>query len=501
MISMGGVIGMGLFLGTANALRQSGPLGLLLGYSVMGTIVWCVMASLGEMISYLPIAGGHVTLAKRFVNPSLSLALGWNYWYTFVSFLAAEISASAILINYWTTSVNNAVWMILVLALVTSMNFAPTHFYGEFEFWFASIKVVTIVSLIITGIVLDLGGGPNHDRIGFRYWKNPGPFVQFLGIQGVTGRFLGFWSALIQATFSCIGTEITAITAGEAKNPKKTLPSAIRKVAIRILMFYVMGTFVIGLIVSSDDPRLNLNSHNAASSPFVIAIHDSGIKALPSIINAALLTAACSAASSDMYTTSRALHGLALAENAPAILRRTNSQGVPWLCVLVSAAMGLLSFMSIGGHGAGQVFTWLATMSSVAGLQTWIGILITYLRWDSGVQAQSINRSDFPYVSYLRRWGAYHGLILCSLTLIFNPFTVFIKGQWSTPTFVTGYLPLVMFCALYFGSRVYYRCQGVDGRPIKPMEMVGILHYLSLGKRSNDSHNVSCILGLCFRCS
>ncbi|KAG0141057.1 hypothetical protein CROQUDRAFT_52279 [Cronartium quercuum f. sp. fusiforme G11] len=479
MISMGGVIGMGLFLGTANALRESGPLGLLIAYATMGTIVWCVMASLGEMISFLPIAGGHVTLAKRFVNPSLSLALGWNYWYTWSFVLAAEISASAILINYWTTAVNNAIWMVLVLSLVTAMNFAPTQYYGEFEFWFASIKVVTIVGLIITGIILDLGGGPNHDRIGFRYWKNPGPFVQFLGISGVTGRFLGFWSALIQATFSCIGTEITAITAGEAKNPKKTLPSAIRKVAVRICLFYILGTFIIGLIVSSADPRLNLNSHDAASSPFVIAIHDSGIKVFPSIINAALLTAACSAASSDMYTTSRALHGLALAENAPAILRRTNSHGVPWLCVMVSSAMGLLSLMSVGGRGAGQVFTWLATMSSVAGLQTWIGILITYIRWNLGVKAQRLNRSEFPYRSYFRQWGAWYGLTLCSLILLFNPFTVFIKGKWSTPTFITGYLPLVMFCTLYFGSQVYFRAKGTNSIPMKPMEMVSVLFYLA----------------------
>ncbi|KAG0141056.1 hypothetical protein CROQUDRAFT_99237 [Cronartium quercuum f. sp. fusiforme G11] len=198
------------------------------------------------------------------------------------SALAAELSASAILINYWTKAVNNAVWMMLMLAVVVGLNFAPAHFYGEFEFWFASIKLVTILCLRILGIVLDLGGGPMHDRIGFRYWKNPGPFIEFLGIQGTAGRFLGFWPALIQATVSCVGTEITAITAGEAKNPKKALPSAIRKVTIRIWVFYILGTFVIGLIMQSNEPRLNLNSHDAASSPFVIAISNSGIKILPS---------------------------------------------------------------------------------------------------------------------------------------------------------------------------------------------------------------------------
>ncbi|KAH9813672.1 amino acid permease/ SLC12A domain-containing protein [Melampsora americana] len=472
MISIGSVVGMGLFLSTANALRESGPLGLLLSYAVMGTMVFGVMDSLGEMVSHLPIAGGHVTLAKRFVNPSLSFALGWNFWYTwFLVFEMTELAAAGILINYWITSISNAVWILVILAAVTCINFAPSRIYGDKILRFASIKVVTIITLIIIGLVIDLGGGPNHHRIGFQFWKNPGPFVQFLGISGVKGRFLGFWQALIQAGFSCVGTEITAMTAGEAKNPRKTLPSAIRKVAVRIWLFYILGTFVIGLIVSSDDPRLNLNSHNAASSPFVIAIQDSGIKVLPSIINAALLTAACSAASSDMYTTSRTLHGLALAENAPAALKQLNSHGIPWICVLISSAMGLLSLMSVGGGGIGQLFTWLATMVSVTGLQTWVGILITYLRWDLGVRAQSIDRSMFPYQSRLRRWGAYYVLTLCIMILISNPFTVLINGQWSTATLVTGYLPIVMFVILYLSNKLFKQKKGQSIQMIKPADM------------------------------
>ncbi|KAH9814322.1 amino acid permease/ SLC12A domain-containing protein [Melampsora americana] len=457
MISIGGVIGTGLFLGTANALARGGPLGLLLGYTVMGTIVWNVMASIGEMIAHLPIPGGHVTLARRFVDPSLSFSMGWNYWYNWAIVLPTEITASAVLVNYWTREVNNAVWITIFLLIVTAINMGGAKFYAEFEFWFASIKVITIVGLIILGIILDAGGGPDHNAIGFRYWRNPGPFVQYLKIEGSLGRFLGFWAVLIQAAFSYIGTEITAITAGEAKNPKKSLPSAIKGVALRICMFYILGTFVIGLLVASDDPRLNLDSHDAASSPFVIAIQNSGIKTLPSIINAALLSSAWSAASSDMYSSSRALYGLALAGNAPRVFAKTTSWGLPWVSLLVSFVVGFLSYMSVGVGSAGEVFGWLSTMTSVTGLLTWVGILITYLRFDAGVKAQGIDRDLFPYKSTLRTAGAIYALVMCCLILLFNSYTVFINDHWSTADFITGYLPIALAFILYGGSRYYYQ--------------------------------------------
>jgi len=471
MISVGGVIGTGLFLGTAQSLANGGPLGLLLGFFVMGTVVWNVMASLGEMVAHLPIAGGHVTLAKRFVDSSLSLTMGYNYFYNWAIVLPAELSASAILVNYWTKSVNNAVWITIFLVIVALINMGGGRFYAEFEFWFASIKVVTIVGLILLGIILDAGGGPDHDAIGFRYWRNPGPFVQYLGIQGSLGKFLGFWSVLIQASFSYIGTEITAITAGEAKNPKKSLPSAIKGVAVRICMFYILGTFVIGLLVPSNDPRLNLGSHDAASSPFVIAIENSGIKTLPSIINAALLSSAWSAASSDMYTSSRALYGLALAGNAPPVFKKTTSWGLPWVCLLASTAFALLSYMSVGSEGAGKVFEWLSTMSSVTGILTWVGILITYLRFDAGVKAQNIDREQFPYKSYLRTSGAMYSLVMCCLILLFNSFTVFIHGHWDTATFITGYLPILVFILLYYISKFHQKRIGARSTIVGVHEM------------------------------
>ncbi|TFY68367.1 hypothetical protein EVJ58_g1069 [Rhodofomes roseus] len=452
MISIGGVIGTGLFLGTATSLKNGGPIGLLLGYAVVGTICYSVMISLGEMIAYLPLPGGHIRLAERFVDPAFSFTMGWNYWYNWTIILPAELSAAAVLIGFWNDTINQAAWISIFLVVVIAINMFGAGVYGEAEFIFASIKVVTIVGLIILGIVLDLGGGPNHDRIGFRYWKNPGPFVQYNGIEGNTGRFLAWWAVMTQAAFSFIGTEIVAIAAGEAKNPRRNLPKAIRRVYVRILLFYIGGVIIIGLLVPSNNIDLNLKSSTAAKSPFVIAIKTAGIKGLPSVINAALLTSACSAASSDLYTSSRALYGLAMVGNAPKVFTLTTKNGLPYVSLITCALFATLAYMGINS-GSGNVFTWFANMTSIAGLMTWFGICVTYIRFYKGFKLQGFSRADLPYASRLQPYAAWYGLVACFVVCLFSGWGVFLKGSWNTATFVTNYLPFALFPILYLGAK------------------------------------------------
>ncbi|KAF9270410.1 amino acid permease [Marasmius fiardii PR-910] len=452
MISIGGVIGTGLFLGTANSLRDGGPIGLLLGYMVVGSITWTVMMSLGEMVSFLPIPGGHITLAGRFVDPALSFAMGWNYWYNWTILLPTELSASAILIEFWTNSAKlNPLWISICFIVVVFINLMGAGAYGEAEFIFASIKVITIVGLIILGIVLDLGGGPSRDRIGFRYWINPGPFAQFNGISGKTGQFLGWWSVMTQAAFSFIGTEIVAIAAGEAKNPRRNIPKAIRRVYVRILLFYICGTIIIGLLVPSSEPRLNLGT-TAGASPFVIAINNAGIKGLPSVINAALLTSAWSAASSDLYTSSRALYGLGAAGNAPKFVMLTTKRGLPYVAIAIGSVFSGLAYMVVS-NGAGKVFGWFQNMTSIAGLITWFGISVTYLRFYAGMKAQGYDRKKLPFYSRLQPFLAWYSATMCLLICVLSGWKVFLRGKWQTDTFVTNYLPLVLFPILYLGAK------------------------------------------------
>ncbi|TFK40978.1 amino acid permease [Crucibulum laeve] len=467
MISIGGVIGTGLFLGTATALRNGGPIGLLLGYMFMGTICYSVMICLGEMIAYLPIPGGHIKLAERFVDPAFSFTLGYNYLYNWIVILPAELSAAAVLINFWRRDnpVNPAVWITITMIVTIVINLMGAGVYGEAEFIFASIKVITITGLIILGIVLDLGGGPNHDRLGFRYWKNPGPFVQYDNIGGAKGQFLGWWAVMTQAAFSFIGTEIVAIAAGEAKNPRRNLPKAIKRVYIRILLFYIGGTAVIGLLVPSNSPGLDIADGTAASSPFVIAIQNAGIKGLPSVINACLLTSAWSAASSDLYTSSRALYGLAAAGNAPKIFLRTSRKGLPYVSIIFCALFATLAYMGVN-NGAGRVFGWFANMTAVAGLMTWFGITVTYVRFYAGMKAQGYDRTNLPFASKLQPFAAWYAMFFCLVICFFSGWAVFLKGKWAVDTFVTNYIPFVLFPILYLGAKFYYK------QPIvKPHEM------------------------------
>ncbi|KAJ7068002.1 amino acid permease [Mycena amicta] len=448
----------------ANALRFGGPVGLLLGYVAVGTITYSVMISLGEMISYLPIPGGHLTLARRFVDPAFSFTMGWNYWYNwnddcFTSrgnyqrdvILAHQltflwISAGSILIDFWSGShVSNAVWITIIMVVIIGINMCGAGVYGEAEFIFASIKVITITGLIILGIVLDLGGGPNHDRIGFRYWKNP----------------------------------------GEAKNPRRNLPKAIKRVYIRILLFYIGGVIIIGLLVPSNEARLNLADGTAASSPFVIAIERAGIKALPSIINACLLTSAWSAGSSDLFT-----NGLAAAGNAPRIFLTTLPNGLPIVALAFCSCFACLAYMAIG-TGSARVFGYFSAMTSIAGLLTWFGICVTYIRFHAGMAAQGYNRKDLPFSSPLQPWAAWYALIFCVLICFFNGWATFLKGNFSAATLITDYLrkfwpsalvfslvkpfeAFVLFPILYLGSKIYYwrRGHGFAWRPVEELDFV-----------------------------
>ncbi|KAK7044142.1 hypothetical protein VNI00_007859 [Paramarasmius palmivorus] len=455
MISIGGVIGTGLFLGSSTALRNGGPVGLLLGYIVVGSICWSMMISLGEMVSYLPIPGGHIALAERFFDPALSFAMGWNYCYNLVIGTPAELSAAAVLVEYWTKSNQlNPLWISICTVVIVGINLlgAVTERNAR------SIKVITIVGLIILGIVLDLGGGPNHDRIGFRYWLDPGPFVQFNGISGAEGRFLAWWAVMTQAVFSFLGVEMVAIAAGETKNPRRNVPRAIKRVYIRILLFYIGGTFVIGLLVPSNEPKLNLGDTGA--SPFVIAIQNAGIRGLPSVINAALITSAWSAASSGLYTASRALYGLAATGNAPSVFLRTTSKGLPLVSVVVCSMFCGLAFMVVS-NGAGTVFGWLQALTAIGGLLNWFGISITYIRFHAGMVAQGFDRSKLPYRFSFQPYAAWYACIGCLLMAFLSGWKVFLKDQWDTGTFITNYLPVACYPILFVGCKLWRKTRFV----------------------------------------
>jgi yeast amino acid transporter len=262
------------------------------------------------------------------------------------------------------------------------LNLIAVAWYGEAEFWFASIKIIAIVGMIILGIVLFFGGGSNHDRLGFRYWKHPGAVKEYL-VSGNTGRFLAFWISLVKAGFSFIlAPEFIAVAAGECQAPRRNLPKATRRFIYRLLVFYVLGSLIIGVIVPYNSNRLlsaiNSGASGAAASPFVIGIQNAGIPVLNHIMNAVILTSAWSSSNSSIFYASRVLYSLSRKKQAPSIFMKCNRKGVPYVAVLATFAISLLSYLNLGNSGA-TVFGWLTSIITVIGLIAWCVVLTTYL--------------------------------------------------------------------------------------------------------------------------
>lgn len=310
--------------------------------------------------------------------------------------------------NFWVpdSKVNNAVWITIAFVVIVFLNIFPAKVYGEVEFIFSSIKIITIVGLIICGIAINCGAGPEGHYIGFSYWRNPGAFgKEYLGFKGAKGNFLGFWSVLTQAAFSYMGSEVVAVAAAESKNPSRSIPRSIRNVYIRIFLFYVLGTFIIGLNTPSTDKRLG-SASDASASPFVIAIERAGIKVLPHIINGCLISSAWSAANADVYIAGRSLFSLANQGYLPKIFLKTTKSGAPIVASMVGALSGLLAYLTISTN-ANKVFNWFVNLIAVGGLMIYIIIAITYLRFRAALDAQGIDRRDLPFRSPFARVGAW----------------------------------------------------------------------------------------------
>ena len=413
-----------------------------------------MMNILAEMVTYLPMKGISIPyFVSRFVEPSLAFAAGWNYWYAYAMLLAAETSAASIVLDYWNAPVNVAVWITMVLIIILLLNIIAVSFFGEAEFWFASIKIITIIGLIILGFVLLFGGGPNHDRLGFRYWEHPGAFKEYEA-SGATGKFLAYWHAFVQAGFAFITSpELIAIAAGETIDPRRNIPKAAKRFVWRLAIFYGFSSLIIGIVVPSNDPQL-LGASNASASPFVIGIQRAGISGLNQVINAAILTSAWSAGNSFLYSGSRMLYSMSLSGQAPKLFSITNKRGVPYLAVLFTWAFGLLAYLNVSNTGA-TVFNWFVNISTISGFIAWIVVCITYLRFRSAFQHQGLLYT-LPFRTPLQPYFTYVVLFLILILTLTNGFQVFI-GKFVVSDFIAAYITLPIFLALYLGHKIWYR--------------------------------------------
>ncbi|EOD45295.1 putative proline permease protein [Neofusicoccum parvum UCRNP2] len=451
MIAIGGSIGTGLFVGSGQALAIGGPGILLLAYSLTAILVYGVVTAVIEVGTYLPLSGSSMAYhCHRFVSPSLGFALGWLYFYSFGIIVAYEITAAAIVIDYWPNSVHIAVWISIMMVVIIALNLSPVGVYAETEFWFASIKVIMIIGLLLLSLILFLGGGPTHDRLGFRYW-NGGTAVKPYIATGAGGRFTSFLYVWVFSGFSFyFGPELIVFTSGEMKNPRRNLPIASRHFFWRLIVFYILGVLAIGVTCDSTSKGLTSGSGDANASPWVIAIQNAGISVLPSIINAGILTSAWSAGNAYLYMSSRSIYSLAVSGCAPKIFARCNRWGLPIYSVLAASCFAPLTYLSCGS-GAGVVFNWLVSLTNTAGYTSWIVCTIIYLRFRKACSAQGVT---VPYHAKAQPYMAWVSLFFFTILLLCNGFTYFYPGQFTVSGFLTTYIGIPLFLALWIGHKL-----------------------------------------------
>ena len=468
MIAIGGALGTGLIIGSGSALATAGPAAIFIAYAFVGIIVYMVMCALGEMATWIPLPDGFSGYASRFCDPALGFAVGWTYFFKYIIVTPNQLTAGALVIQYWIPreKINPGVWITIIFIIILLINLFGVKFFGEFEFWLSSIKIITVIGLILLTLIIALGGGPDHDRRGFRYWKNPGAFKEYAKnehiIHGAEGRFVSWAAVLVTAVFAYLGTELVGVTVGEAQNPRRNIPRAIKLTFYRIMIFYVVSVFFLGMCVAYDDKKLVFASNastSASASPFVVAIENAGIKVLPQIINAAILLFIFSASNSDLYIATRTLYGMSVNGKAPKFFSKTNRMGVPYFALGFSSLFCALAYLNCSANSA-KVFGYFVNVVSILGLLTWICILVTHIYFMRALKAQGIDRDTLVYKAPFQPYGSYISLGFCILIALIKNFTAFVF-EFDKTSFITGYIGIPVFLALLFGYKIIMKTKTV----------------------------------------
>ncbi|PEJ56326.1 gamma-aminobutyrate permease [Bacillus sp. AFS002410] len=452
MIAMGGTIGTGLFLASGATISQAGPGGALAAYMIAGIMVYFLMTSLAEMATLIPISGSFSTYTARFVDPALGFAVGWNYWYNNAIILALELSASALIMKYWFPHAPGIIWSAIFLFLIFGLNVLSVKGYGESEFWFSTIKVATIIIFIVVGLLMIFGIMSGHTGGFDNFTKGEAPFK---------GGFLSIFSVFMVVGFAFQGTEMVGVTAGESENPQKNIPKAIKQIFWRILLFYVLAIFVIGCLISYNDPNLLGGDVDAiAISPFTLVFKHAGLAFAAAAMNTVILTSVLSAGNSSLYVGSRVLWVLAEEGRAPKFLRKVNKGGVPVTALIATTLIGMLCFLT-SLFGDGTVYSWLLNAAGLAGYISWLGISITHYRFRKAYIAQGRKLKDLPYLAKWFPLGPILATVLCLVAMLGTNYEAFTGGKIDWYGVSVSYIGLPLFIIGYIGYKVIKRTKMV----------------------------------------
>lgn len=392
LIALGGAIGTGLFYGSGESISMAGP-AILLAYLVGGAVIFLIMRALGEMSVHTPVSGAFSQYAYENWGEFPGFFSGWNYWFNYIAVSMAELVVVGRYMNFWFPHLPLWVSSAIFLVLVTAVNLVNVRAYGEFEFWFAIVKVVAIVAMIVFGLCIILFG-----------WGNGGHALGFSNLWSHGGFFPtsphSFALAMVVVLFSFGGVELLGITAGEADDPRRSIPKAVNQVVYRILIFYIGAIFVMLALYPWDKV-------SNEASPFVSIFSRLGIGSAATILNIVVLTAAVSAYNSGLYSNGRMLYSLARQGNAPRALATLSKAGSPWVGVLVSSAVTAVAVLLNYLVPNGTVFLYVISVTLMSGILNWSMIVLTQMKFRKRMEREG--RMDevhfrlpmYPFSNYL----------------------------------------------------------------------------------------------------
>ncbi|CAL9580920.1 amino acid permease [Streptomyces sp. NPDC007126] len=408
MIAIGGVIGAGLFVGSSSGIATAGP-GILLSYALVGTLVVLVMRMLGEMSAANPTSGSFSAHADRALGPWAGFSIGWLYWFFWVVVLAVEATAGAKILEGWIPAVPQWGWALIVMIVLTATNLASVGSYGEFEFWFAGIKVVAIAAFIVVGglAVFGLLPGVDSDQAGLGNLTEHGGFLPNGPGAVLTGVLL--------VVFSFMGSEIPTLAAGESEDPQRAVTKATNSIIWRIAVFYLGSIFVVVTLLPWDARSI------VDEGSYVAALDSLGIPNAGEIMNFIVLTSVLSCLNSGLYTASRMAFSLGERGDAPKAFARTTRRGVPQTAILSSVVFGFVAVF-FNYKFPDTVFLFLLNSSGAVALLVWLVICFSQLRLRRIIQAET------PEKLVVRMW-LYPYLTWAAVAVI-----VFVLGYMLTDT-------------------------------------------------------------------
>ena len=410
MISLGGVIGTGLFLSSGYTIHQAGPLGAIIAYAIGSVLVYFIMLSLGELSVAMPYAGSFHLYAKRFIGPGTAFTIAVLYWLNWAVALASEFTAAGLLMQRWFPHSPAWIWSAAFIVVVFLLNILSVRLYGESEFWFASIKVFAIIAFIIIGLLAMFGAIP------IAGYSHAPMFENFYSDGWLPNGVLPIFSTLLTVVFAFSGTEVVGVAAGETKDPSKAIPKAVHTTVLRLAIFFIGSIAVMAALIP-------WRKSGVDTSPFVLVFNSIGIPYAGDIMNFVVLTAVLSASNSGLYASTRMVWSMGNEGMIPRWFAKTNRRGVPMLALCAAMAGGLLALLS-SVIAASTVYLVLVALSGLSAVVVWIAIaycqIVFRRRWLAAGHSTSelkYRTPGYPYVS----WAAF---ILCTASFVLVIFDV-----------------------------------------------------------------------------